>query len=97
MCFRVFGKEDPTEEYTPLLRLTSVYYWKKAIPYFMPNTASWTIQRGANSTDIDNPTKSKRVNNLIKSIKKKETRGTGQRRSQRIDPLIILNSSKLLV
>jgi hypothetical protein len=81
MCSRVFGKEDPTEDDTPLLRSTSVYYWKKAISYFMPNTASWTIQRGANTTGIGNPTKSKRVSNLIKSIKRKETRGTGQKTS----------------
>ena len=81
MCFKVFEKEDPTEEDTPLLRSSSVYYWKKAVSYFMPNTASWTIERGANSTGIGNPTKSKKVNDLIKAMKRKETRGTGQKTS----------------
>jgi hypothetical protein len=76
MCKRTYGKEDPTAEDNPLYaRSSSLAYWKKAISYFMPNTAHWS------TSGEGNPTKSKTINKLIKAVKKKETRGTGVKSS----------------
>jgi hypothetical protein len=73
MCKRVYDKEDPSAEDNPIhARSTTIAYWKKAISYFMPNTATWTID------GTGNPTKSKQINGLIKAVKKKEIRGTGK-------------------
>jgi hypothetical protein len=51
MCKRVYDKEDPSADDNPTnCRSSSLQYWKKAISYFMPNTATWTIDGTGNPT-----------------------------------------------
>ena len=45
----------------------------------MPNSQRWTIDGSGNG--VDNPTNSKKINDLVKSIKKKVTRGSGKKTS----------------
>ena len=79
MCKRMFGREDPTGQDLPLLRSSSLAYYKKAISYFMPNSQPWTVDGAGNG--VGNPTRSKKIIDLVKSIKKKETRGSGKKTS----------------
>ena len=72
MCSKAYRKEDPDQDDSPILRASSVAYWKKAISYFFNTTLKWNEE-----AQIGNPTQSKKINNLIKVIKKKETRGSG--------------------
>jgi len=72
MCYKVYGIEDPSQTDQPLLRSSSVAYWKKAISYFMNTTSKWN-----EVAKTGNPTQSKMINTLIKVVKKCETRGTG--------------------
>ena len=64
--------EDPSQDDTPLMRSTSIMYWKKAISHFMNTTAKWN-----EAAQSGNPTQSKLVNSLIKVVKRAETRGHG--------------------
>mmetsp|Transcript_19055 Transcript_19055/g.53104 ORF Transcript_19055/g.53104 Transcript_19055/m.53104 type:complete len:134 (-) Transcript_19055:1192-1593(-) len=74
MCWKVYGKVDPSQEDNPLYgRALSMMYWKKAISYFMPNNAAWN-----DSTETGNPTRSKMINNLIWAARRKETRLLGK-------------------
>ena len=47
-------------------------YWKKSILFFFNTTSKWNEE-----AKTGNPTQSKKVNNLIKVMKKNETRGNG--------------------
>ena len=73
MCKAVYGTEDPSNDMIPKKRSTTLGYWKKAVSYFMETTAKWH-----EATKTGNATQSKRVNNLIKAVKRAETRGTGR-------------------
>ena len=72
MCSRAYGKDDPSQDDAPIMRSTSVSYWKKSISYFFNTTSKWNEE-----AKTGNPTQSKKINNLIKVIRKNETRGNG--------------------
>ena len=74
MCYRAFGLEDPGPEDNPYYaRASTLEFWKKAISYFMPLTSTWD-----DTKEEGNPTKSRKINNLIKAVKKKEARMLGR-------------------
>mmetsp|Transcript_21768 Transcript_21768/g.44606 ORF Transcript_21768/g.44606 Transcript_21768/m.44606 type:complete len:94 (-) Transcript_21768:1998-2279(-) len=72
MCFKAYRIEDPGKDDRPIKRLASLEYWKKALSDFFNTTQKWN-----EVTQTGNPTQSKRVNTLIKVVKRAETRGTG--------------------
>ena len=72
MCLKTYLKEDPTQTDKPLLRAASLEYWKKAISYFFNTTSKWN-----ETSQTGNPTQSKKINSLIKVVKKNEIRGNG--------------------
>jgi hypothetical protein len=61
--------EEPGPDDNPIEgRSNSLLYWKKAISFFMPNhQPAWNML-----TNSGNPTKSADINDLIKTVKKKE-------------------------
>jgi hypothetical protein len=66
--------EPPTgHDVNPLVRSQTLKYWKKALSSFMPNR----LMPWNEITGVGNPTRSKALNDLIKSVKKKEVRGQG--------------------
>jgi len=69
----VYGKEDPEEDTKPLVRSTSVEFWKKAISCFMVNR----IMAWNEISNVGNPTRCTELNDLIKEIKKAEVRKLG--------------------
>jgi len=73
VCWKAYHKYDPGPRDRPLhARSSSLEFWKKTISYFMPNRLSpWNYLA---SPPAGNPTKSREVNDLIKAVKKKETR-----------------------
>ena len=73
-AYKVYGTPNPTESDNPTKgRSNSIEFAKKAISYFMPNRlAHWDVR-----TSSGNPTKSVKVNDLIKLVKKKEVRKQG--------------------
>ena len=75
MCLKVYGKEEPVPDDNPIEgRSNSLLYWKKAISFFMPNRQpTWDVLTGTG-----NPTKSLEINELIKTVKKKEVRHQGK-------------------
>ena len=77
-CLKAYHKHDPGPTDRPLhARASSIEFYKKAISYFMPNRlASWNYLA---NPPCGNPTKSKEVNDLIKAIRKKETRKQGKK------------------
>ena len=79
MCLKVYGFEDPDIDDKPTLgRSTSLAYYKKAISFFMPNKRmTWN-----EITNQGNPTRSAKVNDLIKAVRKKEVRGQGKESSE---------------
>ena len=78
LAFKAYGNEDPGPDDKPTrARSDSLMYWKKALSYFMPNRISpWNVLANPPS---GNPTRSKEVNDLIKAVKKKETRKQGKK------------------
>ena len=72
MCFKAYGTEDPGQDDQPIKRSSSLGYWKKALSYFFNTTQKWN-----EVAQTGNPTQSKKVNTLIKVVKRAETRGTG--------------------
>ena len=82
---KVYGKPNPTEEDNPTKgRSASIEFTKKAISFFMPNRlAHWDVRTGSG-----NPTKSVKVNDLIKLVKKKEVRRQGTISSAR-RPMVV--------
>jgi hypothetical protein len=71
----VLGVESPTfgHDIRPQLRSNTVEYYKKAISHYMPNRLmAWN-----ELSKVGNPTRSRQLNDLIKYIKKKETRKMG--------------------
>ena len=75
MCLKVYGKEEPHPDDNPIEgHSNSILYWKKAISFFMPNCQTgWDVL-----TNSGNPTKSVEINDLIKTVKKKEVRQQGK-------------------
>ena len=80
MANQVYGKPDPTDNDNPINGQSSTLeYIKKAISYFMPNKlVGWNVE-----TRSGNPTRSVKVNELIKTVKKKEVRKEGKPTSAR--------------
>ena len=72
MCFKAYGKEDPAQDDHPVMRSSSIAYWKKAVSYFFHTTQKWN-----ETSQTGNPTQSTLVNKLIKVVKKQEIRGNG--------------------
>ena len=71
--FQAFGTEDPQDDDAPLLRSSSIAFYKKAISYYMPNRLmTWN-----EIALVGNPTRSAVINNMIKFLKRKEVRGQG--------------------
>lgn len=72
---KIFGVADPAENTKPTLGLSaSVYFWKKAISYFMPmKTEPWNKR-----TKDGNPMRSELVNKMIKRVKKFEVQKQGK-------------------
>ena len=72
MCFRAYGKENPSQNDTPVKQSDIIKYYKKALSYWMTSMGPWDdIQKRGN------PTRSKKVNDLLKVLKRVETRGMG--------------------
>jgi hypothetical protein len=77
MRMYAFGKDEISPTDCPSIRSSTLDMCKKALSWYMPHrTAAWNIQSATG-----NPTKSKEVNELIKYIKTKEVRKTGQESS----------------
>jgi hypothetical protein len=75
MCLKVYGMEEPGHDDNPIEgHSNSLLYWKKAISFFMPNhQPAWNVL-----TNSGNPTKSADINDLIKTVKKKEVQWHGK-------------------
>jgi hypothetical protein len=73
-AYKVYGIPNPSESDNPTKgRSSSIEFSKKAISFFMPNRlAHWDVR-----TSSGNPTKSVKVKDLIKLVKKKEVRKQG--------------------
>ena len=72
---KTFGVPEPPvgHQIQPLVRSSTLEYWKKAVSFFHPNRLmGWN-----DLTGVGNPTKSRQLNDLIKLVKKKEVRGQG--------------------
>ena len=69
-----YGTENPREsDYPTLLRSNTLLYWKKAMShYMMMSNSAWD-----EFSNRGNPTKSKEVNECIKSVMKSEVRKQG--------------------
>ena len=62
---QVFTTETPEDDAKPVARSTSVEFWKKALSYFMTNRLmAWN-----EISNVGNPTRSAKLNDLIKYIK----------------------------
>ena len=72
MCLKAYGKEDPSQNDIPLQRSDTVKYYKKALSYWMNSMGPWDPNQ-----ETGNPTRSKKVNDLLKVLKRLETRGVG--------------------
>ena len=72
---RTFGVSDPPVVGTirPLVRANTLAFWKKAISFFMPDR----LHGWRSGTNDGNPTKSAKVNDYIRHIKRLETRKQG--------------------
>ena len=69
----VYGTEDPPDDAKPLVRSTSIEFWKKALSYFMINRIiPWN-----EISNVGNPTRSTELNDLIKKVKTSEVRKLG--------------------
>ena len=69
----VYGTEDPPDDARPLIRSTSIEFWKKALSYFMINRIiPWN-----EISNVGNPTRSTELNDLIKKVKTSEVRKLG--------------------
>jgi hypothetical protein len=75
MCLKAYGDPDPAPANNPTVgRASSLAYYKKAISYFMPNRhVGWDVQH-----NTGNPTRSPRVMDVLKAVKKKEVRRQGR-------------------
>ena len=68
-----FGVEHPTDDAPPQIRSSSLKYMKKAISAFMVNKMMvWN-----EIANVGNPTRSTKINDLIKRVKKAEVRQVG--------------------
>jgi hypothetical protein len=75
LAVKAYGIPNPTENDHPTEgRASSLAYAKKAISSFMPNKLMAWNERNREG----NPTRSPMVNNLIKTVKKKEVRKLGR-------------------
>lgn len=71
--YKTYGTDEPLPDQNPQVRSSSVKNWKKMLSHFMPNNHhAWN-----EITNTGNPTRAKCILNLIKSVKKKETRHQG--------------------
>ena len=73
MNHEIFGTETPSLDQVPTTRSNTIYYWKKALSYFMVNRLmTWnSISCCGNATKCDE------INDLIKRVKKAEVRKLG--------------------
>jgi hypothetical protein len=69
MRYQAYGTVEPGPDDQPLhVRSGSLFFWKKAISHFMPNKLmAWNAL-----AQVGNPTRSVKVNVLIKAVQKKE-------------------------
>ena len=72
MCSKAYGKDNLAQTDQPIMRASSIQYWKKAVSYFFNTTQKWN-----KASETGNPTQSKKINQLIKVVKRQETRGNG--------------------
>ena len=72
MCDRVYGTTTPGVNTKPKVRSGTVKNWKKSMSYFFNTEAKWNV-----NSNTGNPTQSKKINGLIKSMIKHETRNDG--------------------
>jgi len=71
----VYDVPEPEEDHdlNPLIRSNTIKYWKKTLSFFMPNRlTAWNELTGHG-----NPTRSRKLNDLIRKVKRKEVRGQG--------------------
>ena len=70
-----YGAAEPDRDDDPLqARSTSLMFWKKAISHFMPKR----LMALNSISQVGNPTRGIEVNELIKTVKKKEIRKQGK-------------------
>ena len=72
LCFKAYGIEDPSQDDHPVMRASTISYYKKGISCFFKTTEKWN-----ENSQTGNPTHSNVLNNLIKVVTKQETRGNG--------------------
>ena len=74
MKMKAYGTPDPANDANPTMaRLNLLKYWKKAISFFMPNRLMvWNEARLEG-----NPTRCMMVNELFKTVKRKEAQKQG--------------------
>ena len=72
MCKKIYGKTDPGVDDKPKVRSGTIKNWKKSISYFVNSESKWNV-----IAQTGNPTQSKKINALIKSVIKHEIRGNG--------------------
>ena len=72
LVFKEYNTCDPTSEDNPTnCRCNTLQYAKKALSYFMPNrNTQWCV-----ALNTGNTTKSTKVNNLLKGVKKRSKKG----------------------
>jgi hypothetical protein len=88
---KTFGAENPEHNATPLVRASTLDFWKKAISSFMPDRLmQWSVGRNEG-----NPTRSIEVNSLLKHVRKMEARKQGAE-SQRRRPMVELEFATMM-
>ena len=78
LCQKAYHKYDPGPSDNPIYaRSSALSFYKKSISYFVPNRMSpWNYLA---NPPCGNPTRSNEVNDLIKAVKRKETRKQGRK------------------
>ena len=79
LSLKAFGKPEASNDDVPTMgRSSSLFFYKKAISYFIPNK-----HMGYNvETKTGNPTKSPLVNDLIKRVKSTKSERKGNHQEQ---------------
>ena len=72
MCMKVCGKTDPGINDKPKTRFGTIENWKKFISHFVSSESKWNV-----IAQTDNPTQSKKISALVKSVNKRKIQGNG--------------------
>ena len=73
MCYQTYGKNNASNDDTPLKRVETIEFTKKALSFFMPSCQEWDPK-----SKSGNPTKSKIISQFMNALKVKQVRSLGQ-------------------